>query len=75
MNSNTHQLKSLKQHNLERIKMYNEIKYETPCKNGIACPNCGNELIDDNPNTQLLSYPPSKTIRCSECGFRGYRVA
>jgi hypothetical protein len=50
------------------------LETENP-KNGIACPNCGTELIDSNPNLVLTSFPPQKNVRCDNCDYTGYRVA
>lgn len=46
----------------------------TPRKNGVACPNCGEELYDTNPMITLTSYPAQKTVHCDKCGYKGYRV-
>lgn len=45
---------------------------QDPLLNGIACPNCGKELRDEDPNMQMLSSPPQTHVRCT-CGFRGNR--
>ena len=42
-------------------------------KNGIECPNCGDELDDVNPEIQLLSSPPKTEIKCFACEYTGYR--
>lgn len=44
----------------------------SPTKNGLACPKCGNELIDSSPGYVLYSAPPKTKIHC-DCGFTGYR--
>jgi DNA-directed RNA polymerase subunit RPC12/RpoP len=46
-----------------------------PKSNGIACPKCGNELMDTNPMMTLTSYPAQKNIHCPKCGYTGYRIA
>lgn len=46
-----------------------------PHKNGIACPQCGQELWDIAPMLTLTSNPPQKDIACQGCGYRGYRIA
>ena len=61
-------LKSLKAHNNKRE---NQPKF---VNNGFACPDCGNELIDLNPYEILASYPPKKSVSCSDCGYKGYRT-
>jgi ribosomal protein L37E len=43
-------------------------------KNGIACPRCGEELDDENPNRMLLCNPPKTEIICFSCGYKGYRA-
>jgi hypothetical protein len=44
--------------------------------NGIACPQCGQELYDDSVDEVLTSYPPQKRIHCInlQCKYRGTRV-
>jgi predicted RNA-binding Zn-ribbon protein involved in translation (DUF1610 family) len=44
-----------------------------PVKNGIACPDCGSELMDSNPSICLTSHPPQWAIHCPECGYAGTR--
>jgi hypothetical protein len=41
--------------------------------NGIACPKCGNEMYDSNPDQVLMSYPPKVSVACT-CGFHGSRL-
>jgi DNA-directed RNA polymerase subunit RPC12/RpoP len=64
------QLKSLAQHNKERTDAYMQ---QPP--NGIACPTCGQELVDSRPTGMLLSLPPQKEVHCPACGWRGFRLA
>lgn len=45
-----------------------------PRLNGIACPKCGAELADSDPNVVLTSLPPQMRVHCSSCDYRGYRV-
>lgn len=67
----TPKLTSLDDHNQER---HNEFLISVqPYLNGIACPKCGDELYDSNPNVALTSYPPKYNIHCSSCGYIGYR--
>lgn len=47
--------------------------YGTPVKNGIACPECGEELFDSDPYCMLTSCPPKYRVNCDECGYIGYR--
>lgn len=46
-----------------------------PQLNGIACPNCGEEMMDSNPSVTLSSYPPQKNIHCPKCNYKDFRVA
>jgi hypothetical protein len=46
-----------------------------PEPNGIACPRCGEELWDTQPNITLTSNPPRKEVHCPSCGFTSTRVA
>ena len=45
-----------------------------PMKNGIACPECGDELMDVDDQC-LMSNPPQRRTQCSNCPYHGYRVA
>lgn len=42
--------------------------------NGIACPQCGHELVDANQGIVLTSLPPRYIIECPQCRWRGNRV-
>ena len=66
-------LKSLAQANQERMAVYAEPQYPRP--NGIACPQCGNEMGDSD-NLLLMSNPPQQRIEClnKDCNFITYRV-
>lgn len=44
----------------------------TTMYNGIACPNCGEELVDVD-DTILCSTPPQKNTACQSCNYIGYR--
>jgi ribosomal protein S27AE len=46
-----------------------------PTPNGIACPQCGREMLDSQPGVTLTSNPPQKNVHCPKCGYAGYRVA
>jgi hypothetical protein len=63
------QLKSLDEHNEEVMCRHNG---EEPL-NGIACPLCGNELMDANTRGVLLSYPVQYEVHCSVCVWTGTR--
>jgi len=45
-----------------------------PRPNGIACPDCGAELMDSNPGQVLASLPPRTAIHCPKCGYIGSRI-
>jgi len=50
------------------------VKSNDPQPNGIACPECGHELVDSRPMIVLDSYPPQLEISCPTCNYKGYRV-
>ena len=62
----------LLQWNSERAESYQNLAQPKP--NGLACPLCGEELIDTNPGIILISNPPQKEIHCSNCAYKGRRV-
>ena len=64
-------LEPLGDYNARRRESYGP-RPEMP--NGIACPNCGEELHDANPGVTLASYPPKTKVECRGCVFRGYRI-
>lgn len=64
-------LKTLQEHDAEVSEAYAKLREQHT--NGIACPECGKELLDSNPGIVLTSYPPQKNIHCPACGWRGYR--
>ncbi len=59
----------------QREHDYARLKQAGIRKNGIACPECGSELIDSNPDMTLTSSPPKKSVHCGSCSFMGYRLA
>jgi hypothetical protein len=61
----TKNLISLEEHN-KRAMQINETG-----GNGIACPNCGNELFDSD--GILLSSPPQYLTFCRNCNYKGSR--
>lgn len=71
------ELKSLAEHNSITSTVHRGLFPEKPVPNGIACPKCGEELLDSKPNEILTSIPPQKSVKCSndKCDFNGYRVA
>lgn len=67
-------LKSLEEHNRQILDYYAE-QEELRRKgraNGIACPECGKELVD-NIEITLMSNPPQKQIWCPNCNYKGTR--
>lgn len=64
-------MKTLEEHNKEALEEF--MKKRRPPPNGIACPQCGKELVDDNPSLTLMSCPPQKNIHCEFCDFKGTR--
>ena len=67
-------LKSLEQHDSDRLKSFNW-NSSKPQKNGIACPECGEELYDSDPMVTLTSFPAKKNVHCENCNYSGYRIA
>lgn len=68
-------LKSLAEHNAQASAFHNSFNYMgNPIKNGLACPKCGNELLDSTPNMTLTSMPPKKSIHCDKCEYKSYRI-
>jgi len=68
-------MKTLLEHNELRRQQHASLNSNEPRRNGIACPNCGNELLDSSPMFTLTSNPPQKNIHCANCEYVGYRVA
>jgi hypothetical protein len=60
------------------LEDWNKRKWEqahppkTPLWNGVACPKCGKEMFDVDPDYILCSMPPQIEVGCT-CGFRGNR--
>lgn len=69
----TKKLIDLMTYNKRKINLYST--GNAPVLNGIACPNCGKELYDSNPNIKLTSNPPQKHIHCESCNYKGHRIA
>jgi len=65
-------LKTLEEHNLKTFTTTNP---NEPILNGIACPECGEELLDSYPMIILTSLPARKNIHCPKCNYKGYRNA
>jgi len=60
-------LKTVRQHNAERLQFYKNTGGPKP--SGIACPSCGEEMTEES-DTFLLSHPPQVRISCPQCGRR-----
>jgi uncharacterized protein with PIN domain len=67
-------LKSLEEHNKQASNYHWALVSNQPHPNGIACPECGEELRDADPNMILASMPPKKSIYCPSCKYTGYRI-
>lgn len=70
-------LKTLDEHNAARRLAHDDWwqHMNEPRKNGIACPQCGGEMVDTNPSITLTSNPPQKNVSCPACSYTGYRIA
>ena len=66
---------TLEDHNKQTNERYMALNWCTAQPNGIACPECGEELVDNDPNIQLPTMPPQKNVSCLKCGYKGYRYA
>lgn len=67
-------LKTLAEHNSHASTTQWAMMNNSPVLNGIACPVCGKEMYDSQPNVILTSMPVKKNVHC-ECGYVGYRIA
>jgi hypothetical protein len=62
----------LQEHNAQRQQpVYYPVA--KPIPNGIACPECGAELVDSTPDQALLTHPIQYRIHCPSCGYSGTR--
>lgn len=66
-------LKSLTEHNAERRARHAQAALAR--RNGLACPECGAELIDSKPGVTFTSDPPQTAVACPACPFEGMRIA
>ncbi len=66
----------LRAHNDERLSHWRDPDSRKPVPNGIACPRCGNELLDKQPGVMQPTVPPRVNVLCGdgECEWRGVRV-
>lgn len=65
-------MKTLIEHNHDKLEAMSRITHDTEAKNGIACPECGVELFDKI-GVILTSMPPQYPVFCKACGYRGSR--
>lgn len=63
-------LKTLAEANAEAFARF--VAAQTVKGNGIACPDCGGEMVDLDDRI-LLSSPPQIRVHCEACGFTGTR--
>lgn len=68
-------LKTLKDHNRERLKENWGMYRNDPTPNGISCPICEKEMLDTSPMMVLTSIPPKKSVNCPFCNYKGFRIA
>ena len=68
-------LKTLDEHNYNAASFQMSMIKDKPTPNGIECPNCGEELMDSQPNITLTTFPAKKNVNCSKCDYTGYRIA
>ena len=68
---------SLEEHNREIRESVADPILDVPRKNGIRCVRgkCGAELYDTHPHLLIKTNPPTKSVHCAKCGFRGTRLA
>jgi len=68
------QLKTLEENNALAFSG-TRVDFNSPKLNGIACPKCGSELLDSQPNVTFTSNPAQKKTKCSseKCDYNGYR--
>ena len=58
-------LKTVEEHNREARERYRAANEPKPT--GIACSECGAEMLDHG-GAQMLSIPPQKMVSCPKCG-------
>ena len=65
-------MKTIEEHNKERINSFRVLE---KVGTGIQCPQCGDELLETNPGTLLMSNPPQKIVHCPTCKYKSYIIA
>ena len=65
-------MKTLEKYNeeMENIRL---IGLESTDLAGVLCDQCPTEMILTQPDVILTSYPPKQTVKCPNCGYRGYK--
>ena len=63
-------MKTLDEHNDEVSRLRNIAQNSG---NGISCPDCGTELMDEH-GISLPTHPPKTPIYCPKCTYRGIRL-
>ncbi|MFA5031204.1 MAG: hypothetical protein WC495_06490, partial [Patescibacteria group bacterium] len=61
-------LKTVEEYNEEMRKLYQQLEH--PQKSGLACPQCGEELLKDT-SLVYTSYPPQISVDCPKCKWHG----
>jgi ribosomal protein S27E len=64
-------MQSLDDFNRDRQREFDDMPKSGP--NGIACPNCGNELDDTGRRVILDTKPPQTPVHCTGCGRPDWR--
>ena len=64
---------SLEDHNRSRAQQIGQFG-STLIPNGIACPECGRELVDSTPNMVLATWPAQYRVHCPSCNYTGTRL-
>ena len=65
-------LKSIDEYNRERMAFISKSNSE---KTGIGCPQCGDEMIESNPNMITCYIPPRKAVQCPTCKYSSSIIA
>jgi hypothetical protein len=64
----------LNEYNEAKIAAHNLSIKRWNVPNGLACPECGCELVDVDPMMVLGGQPPQLDVFCTSCRFQGYRI-
>ncbi len=69
---------SLKEHTAIRLEAFSEAvkPLSEPRSTDLACDACGAELFDvpGEPAIYQLGSPPRRSVSCSACAYKGWRV-